>query len=442
MAYHRHHSFPSDVTHQEHQIGDDRRHRISSSSIPQLWKSYLYQLQQQAPTPKRIVCTREVLYRPFHYGREFHGRILREEADLLLQGGDGSYLVRESQRAPGQYTLSLRFGGMTKNYRLYYDGKHYVGEKKFHTVQDLVTDGLITLYLEANAGEYIAKMCVQSRYEQSPYMTLNSYKRKLQNMRVVKRRSMSNQGSKSNSLKSANECDRSEDGSINDGPVMAGLNVHRFEKPHNFKTHNFKGFPWCDLCGNFMWGIIAQGLKCEDCGFSAHRKCSENIPNDCLPDLKYVKRVFGIDLTTLVKAHNTPRPFVVDMCVKEIENRGLDAEGLYRVSGFSDEIEAVRLAFEKGKSTMEEKLDSIKEAVAKLPPAHYQTLKYLIQHLYRVTEKQKQNLMSIHNLGTVFCPTLMRTPDLISQPGQLSAWHQESLVIELLITHHRLLLDH
>ncbi|XP_076339644.1 N-chimaerin-like isoform X1 [Tachypleus tridentatus] len=488
MAYHRHHSFPSDVTHQEHQIGDDRRHRISSSSIPQLWKSYLYQLQQQAPTPKRIVCTREVLYRPFHYGREFHGRILREEADLLLQGGDGSYLVRESQRAPGQYTLSLRFGGMTKNYRLYYDGKHYVGEKKFHTVQDLVTDGLITLYLEANAGEYIAKMCVQSRYEQSPYMTLNSYKRKLQNMRVVKRRSMSNQGSKSNSLKSANECDRSEDGSINDGPVMAGLNVHRFEKPHNFKTHNFKGFPWCDLCGNFMWGIIAQGLKCEDCGFSAHRKCSENIPNDCLPDLKYVKRVFGIDLTTLVKAHNTPRPFVVDMCVKEIENRGLDAEGLYRVSGFSDEIEAVRLAFEKDgenadlsstgcedihvitgvlklffrllpiplitydtyplfmnavrKSTMEEKLDSIKEAVAKLPPAHYQTLKYLIQHLYRVTEKQKQNLMSIHNLGTVFCPTLMRTPDLISQPGQLSAWHQESLVIELLITHHRLLLDH
>ncbi|XP_076339650.1 N-chimaerin-like isoform X4 [Tachypleus tridentatus] len=430
MAYHRHHSFPSDVTHQEHQIGDDRRHRISSSSIPQLWKSYLYQLQQQAPTPKRIVCTREVLYRPFHYGREFHGRILREEADLLLQGGDGSYLVRESQRAPGQYTLSLRFGGMTKNYRLYYDGKHYVGEKKFHTVQDLVTDGLITLYLEANAGEYIAKMCVQSRYEQSPYMTLNSYKRKLQNMRVVKRRSMSNQGSKSNSLKSANECDRSEDGSINDGPVMAGLNVHRFEKPHNFKTHNFKGFPWCDLCGNFMWGIIAQGLKCE----------------------------------------------------------GLDAEGLYRVSGFSDEIEAVRLAFEKDgenadlsstgcedihvitgvlklffrllpiplitydtyplfmnavrKSTMEEKLDSIKEAVAKLPPAHYQTLKYLIQHLYRVTEKQKQNLMSIHNLGTVFCPTLMRTPDLISQPGQLSAWHQESLVIELLITHHRLLLDH
>lgn len=60
-----------------------------------------------------------------------------------------------------------------------------------------------------------------------------------------------------------------------------------------------------------------------DCGFSAHRKCSEKVPNECCPDLKYVTRAFGVDLTTLVKAHNTARPFVVDMCVNEIEKRGL-----------------------------------------------------------------------------------------------------------------------
>ncbi|XP_076328852.1 N-chimaerin-like isoform X2 [Tachypleus tridentatus] len=346
MAYHQNIIYPHHAAQREQQVGNDRQHRISG--IQQLWKSYLFQLQSQAPTPKRIVCTREVLYRPLHYGREFHGRISREKADLLLQEGDGCYLVRESQRAHGQYTLGLRFEGVTKNYRLYYDGQHYVGDKKFDTVHDLVADGLITLYLEAHAGEYIAKMCVQSRYEQSPYVTLNSYKRKLQNINSQKQRYISHQRSKSNSLKSAS---RSEDGvsqvSFMDGSITSDLNVHHFEKPHNFKTHNFKGFPWCDFCGNFMWGIIAQGLKCEDCGFSAHRKCSENIPSDCLPDLKYVKRVFGTDLTTLVKAHNIPRPFVVDLCIKEIENRGLDAEGLYRVSGFSDEIEAVRMVFEK-----------------------------------------------------------------------------------------------
>ena len=60
----------------------------------------------------------------------------------------------------------------------------------------------------------------------------------------------------------------------------------------------------------------------SDCGFNAHKKCSEKVPSDCMPDMKYVKRVFGIDLTTLVKAQNTLIPTVVEMTVKEIEKRG------------------------------------------------------------------------------------------------------------------------
>lgn len=82
------------------------------------------------------------------------------------------------------YFNFFRFGGITKNFKLYYDGKHYVGEKRFDTIQDLVADGLISLYLEAHAGEYIATMCIESKYEDSPYMTLNSYKRKITRNRV------------------------------------------------------------------------------------------------------------------------------------------------------------------------------------------------------------------------------------------------------------------
>lgn len=41
-----------------------------------------------------------------------------------------------------------------------------------------------------------------------------------------------------------------------------------------------------------------------------------------MPDMKYVKRMFGVDLTTLVKAQNTLIPVVVEMCIKEIEARG------------------------------------------------------------------------------------------------------------------------
>lgn len=70
------------------------------------------------------------------------------------------------------------------------------------------------------------------------------------------------------------------------------------------------------------------------------------MPSDCCPDLRHIRRVFGVDLTTLVKACNTVRPFVVDSCVKEIENRGLHVEGLYRVCGFADDVEALKLRLE------------------------------------------------------------------------------------------------
>lgn len=33
--------------------------------------------------------------------------------------------------------------------------------------------------------------------------------------------------------------------------------------------------------------------------------------------------VFGVDLTTLVKAHNTKLPTIVEDCVREVEQRGI-----------------------------------------------------------------------------------------------------------------------
>jgi RhoGAP domain len=64
--------------------------------------------------------------------------------------------------------------------------------------------------------------------------------------------------------------------------------------------------------------------------------------------LKLLRGVFGVDLTTLTKAHGTRLPFIVDMCIQEVERRGLYSEGIYRVSGLRDEVEALRMAFDKG----------------------------------------------------------------------------------------------
>ena len=73
-----------------------------------------------------------------------------------------------------------------------------------------------------------------------------------------------------------------------------------------------------------MWGLVSQGVKCQDCGFQAHKKCSERAPPDCEPQMRFIKRIFGVDLTTLVKATNSIRPIVVEKCIEEIEKRKQD----------------------------------------------------------------------------------------------------------------------
>lgn len=51
-------------------------------------------------------------------------------------------------------SVASRFGNQTRNFRLYHDGKHFVGEKRFESIHDLVTDALITLYVETKVCAY------------------------------------------------------------------------------------------------------------------------------------------------------------------------------------------------------------------------------------------------------------------------------------------------
>ena len=205
----------------------------------------------------------------------------RDEADQLLleeDGEDGRYLIRESSRTKGQMTLSLRFNGLTKNFRLFYDGgQHFVNElKRFDTLHDLVADGLITLYVELHASDYITNIANQCRYEESPYMTLHKGRLPLRNSsaklqclqpdvgnRALNRRSNAfdriRQITSHEELAADDEIDERFNSSHQDNQI----NVLSFEKAHSFKTHTFIGSPWCDFCGNFIWGLIGQGVRCD-----------------------------------------------------------------------------------------------------------------------------------------------------------------------------------
>ena len=61
-----------------------------------------------------------------------------------------------------------------------------------------------------------------------------------------------------------------------------------------------------------------------------------------MPDSKYVKRMFAVDLTTLCLAHSVDVPPVLTKCIGELNKRGLDAEGIYRVSGSHEQIDRLR----------------------------------------------------------------------------------------------------
>ena len=146
----------------------------STGSLP-VWKSYLYNLQMQAPKPNPIICRISQPRRPKQYGLEFHGLLSRSDADHLMSTSiDGSYLVRESLNPPNSYTLAIKFSGEVKYYKLFFDPQtstHYVGEKHFDTLNDLVHDGLISFYLESKASDYIALMACDSQCytNESPY---------------------------------------------------------------------------------------------------------------------------------------------------------------------------------------------------------------------------------------------------------------------------------
>ncbi|XP_068828419.1 beta-chimaerin isoform X7 [Capricornis sumatraensis] len=151
-------------------------------------------------------------------------------------------------------------------------------------------------------------------------------------------------------------------------------NHFNYEKTHNFKVHTFRGPHWCEYCANFMWGLIAQGVRCS----------------------------------------------------------GLKSEGLYRVSGFTEHIEDVKMAFDREISNADERLEAVHEVLMLLPPAHYETLRYLMIHLKKVTMNEKDNFMNAENLGIVFGPTLMRPPE-DSTLTTLHDMRYQKLIVQILI---------
>ncbi|CAL8312390.1 unnamed protein product [Lota lota] len=96
-----------------------------------------------------------------------------------------------------------------------------------------------------------------------------------------------------------------QEGDLVEVVLSALATVEDFQiRPHALYVHSYKAPAFCDHCGEMLWGLVRQGLKCEGCGLNYHKRCAFKIPNNCSGVRK--RRLSSASLTAGVLT--LPRP--------------------------------------------------------------------------------------------------------------------------------------
>ena len=177
----------------------------------------------------------------------------------------------------------------------------------------------------------------------------------------------------------------------------------------------------------------------------------------------HVPPLFNSSIQSRAQFENSSIPFIITRCLKEVEDRGMDFEGIYRVSGGNSAVVAIENAFSNlhtqsanldekqlnklesllsdgdihavttalkrylrklpdpvvpyalydefiniGQSSPGARLPELTQFLRKLPPANQSTLRELCAHLQKVNDMNHLNRMGFKNLSVVFAPTLAR----------------------------------
>ncbi|XP_015185968.1 PREDICTED: active breakpoint cluster region-related protein [Polistes dominula] len=162
--------------------------------------------------------------------------------------------------------------------------------------------------------------------------------------------------------------------------------------------------------------------------------------------------LFGARIQQVCKREKRDVPFIITACVREVERRGVGEVGLYRVSGSASDLTKLRKSFESNSYEAEQLLKEVdvhsvtgvlklylrempealftdalypafleafqtgelsrgaalRRVYEGLPSVNKAVIDFLLAHLIRVNKHEGQNKMSLHNLATVFGPTLLR----------------------------------
>nr|XP_057937769.1 serine/threonine-protein kinase D3-like isoform X2 [Doryrhamphus excisus] len=73
-----------------------------------------------------------------------------------------------------------------------------------------------------------------------------------------------------------------QEGDLVEVVLSAVVTAEDFQiRPHALYVHSYKAPAFCDDCGEMLWGLVRQGLKCDGCGLNYHKRCAFKIPNNC-----------------------------------------------------------------------------------------------------------------------------------------------------------------
>ncbi|KAF3844678.1 hypothetical protein F7725_007841 [Dissostichus mawsoni] len=100
--------------------------------------------------------------------------------------------------------------------------------------------------------------------------------------------------------------------------LSAQATVEDFQiRPHGLYVHSYKAPTFCDYCGEMLWGLVRQGLKCEGCGLNYHKRCAFKIPNNCTGVRK--RRLSNVSLPG--PSLSVPRPPPVENTVVVLDEQ-------------------------------------------------------------------------------------------------------------------------
>ncbi|KAM6217367.1 LOW QUALITY PROTEIN: rho GTPase-activating protein 29-like [Rhynchocyon petersi] len=114
-------------------------------------------------------------------------------------------------------------------------------------------------------------------------------------------------------------------------------------------THKFRKLRSPRKCRDCDGIVLFQGVECEECLIVCHRKCLQNLVIVCGHQKLMGKiHLFGAEFTKVARKEPDGIPFILKICVSEIESRALCLQGIYRVAGNKMRINKLCQALEKG----------------------------------------------------------------------------------------------